>query len=370
MIDTHRSARIPWIDVAKAYGIILAVYGHFAERLYDAKYHAAFVQVQVPFCVYDPVLLFAFGLCLRDRGEDFGTFLKTHAASRLIPVLVFNLLGLAVFVTLYPPVDKASLKEVIFNVLTFVRGHPTYNWATWFLVCLFTVEIIHFFLGKYATSMLRLVTLAVGSYLVGWFLLWQVTLITSATGIARNFWFIHEAPVAYSLYLVGILARRLDIFERPTALGRLWLFGALLGVTLATFNLNHGPFAHEKQVVLMSGGSNGSLWAFPLTALSGSLMLGYLSRMTRPVNWLLFIGASTIPLLGLDGIIHNFINLPLAQWLSGFLPDTQMAVLLAALLGTAVTIAVCAPLMYLLSHYVPQLMGRPKVNGPLLKNLV
>jgi hypothetical protein len=33
-------------------------------------------------------------------------------------------------------------------------------------------------------------------------------------------------------------------------------------------------------------------------------------------------------------------------------------------------VAICAPAMYLLSRYVPQLMGRPKVNGPLLKNLI
>ena len=56
--------------------------------------------------------------------------------------------------------------------------------------------------------------------------------------------------------------------------------------------------------------------------------------------------------------------------MSGFLPDTQLAVLTAGLLATAGTIAICLPAMYLLNRYLPQLMGRPKVKGPLLKNLV
>ena len=120
----------------------------------------------------------------------------------------------------------------------------------------------------------------------------------------------------------------------------------------------------------MSGGSNGSLWAFPVPALAGAFLVCYLARLTRPTRWLLFIAGSTIPLLGLDGLIHNYGNPLAAQWLSGFLPDTQLAVLLAATIATAATIVLCAPLMYLFSHYLPQLMGRPKVNGPLLRNLI
>ena len=370
MIEARKTTRLPWIEVAKAFGIILVVYGHFAERLYEANYHAAFLQVKFLFAFTIPFFFVLSGYVYRDRGEDFRTFLKSHAASRLIPVLVFNLLGLVVFLALYPPADKASLKEVLFDVLSWARGHPTYNWAMWFLVCLFTLEIIHYFAGRYATTTRRLIALAIGSYLVGWFVLWQASFITGATGLARNFWFIHEAPIAYALYLAGILARRLNLIERPGRWGGLLIFFALLALTLATFNLNTGPFVHRKQVVLMSGGSNGSIWAFPVTALAGAFMLCYLSRLTRPVRWLVFIGGATIPLLGLDGIIHNHVNPLLAQRLSAFLPDTQLAVLAAGLVVTIGTIVLCSPAMYLLNRYVPQLMGRPKVKGPWLKNLV
>jgi acyltransferase len=74
--------------------------------------------------------------------------------------------------------------------------------------------------------------------------------------------------------------------------------------------------------------------------------------------------------MGLDAIFHDYLNLPLAQWSRGFMPDTQWAVLLAGIVVTAATVALCAPGMYLLSRYLPQLMGRPKVSGPVLKNLI
>ena len=364
------SVRVPWLDVAKAYGILLVVYGHFVERLADVQYHAAFLQFKFIYAFHIPLFFMLAGYVHRDHGEDTRTFLKSRAASRLLPALVFNLLSLAIFLVVNPPASKAELKQVVSSVLRFARGYPSYNWLMWFMVCLFTVEILHFFVGKHATTAPRLIALGVGSYLIGWVLLWQSTFISSATGIARNFWFINEALIAYPFFLAGILARRLRVFDRPPLAGRLLLLLALLGLTLATFNRNTGPFVWKKAVVVMAGSSHGSPWLFPITALAGALMIILLARMTPPARWLLFIGVNTIPLMGLDAILHDYINLPLAQWLSGFIPDTPWAVLLAGILVTAATVAICAPVMYLLSRYLPQLMGRPKVNGPLLKNLI
>ena len=371
MADARATTRLTWIDVAKAYGILLVVYGHVVERLADVQYHAAFLQFKFIYAFHIPLFFLLAGYVHRDHGEDTRTFLKSRAAARLVPALVFNLLSLGIFLAVYPPASKTELKQVVSSVLRFARGYPSYNWLMWFMICLFTVEIIHFFMGKHATTALRLVALAIGSYLIGWVLLWQSTFISSATGIAENFWFINEALVAYPFFLVGILAKRLRIFDRPSLAGRLPIFISLvlLGVTCATFLLNTGPFTYRKAVVVMAESSHGNLWLFPITALAGALMITILARITPPARWLLFIGVNTIPLMGLAAIFHDYINLPLAQWLSGFIPDTQWAVMLAGILVTAVTVAICAPAMYLLSRYLPQLMGRPKVNGPLLKNL-
>jgi acyltransferase len=42
-------------------------------------------------------------------------------------------------------------------------------------------------------------------------------------------------------------------------------------------------------------------------------------------------------------------------------------------IGTAITLAslaFCIPLIYLFNKTVPQLVGKPKMSGPLLKNLI
>ena len=88
----------------------------------------------------------------------------------------------------------------------------------------------------------------------------------------------------------------------------------------------------------MAESSHGSPWLFAITALTGAFMIAFLARVTPPARWLLFVGANTIPLMGLDAIFHDYINRPLAQWLAGFLPGTQWAVLLAGILVTAVTV--------------------------------
>jgi len=40
------------------------------------------------------------------------------------------------------------------------------------------------------------------------------------------------------------------------------------------------------------------------------------------------------------------------------------------LLMTVVSLALCTPFIYLLDKYVPQLVGKPKKNGPWLKNFI
>ena len=130
-------ARVPWLDVAKAYGILLVVYGHFIERLAEENYRAAFLQFKFIYAFHIPLFFVLAGYVHHNRAEDSQTFLKSRAATRLIPVLFFNLLSLGVFLVVYPPTSKADLEQVVFSLLSFARGYPSYNWLMWFLVCLF-----------------------------------------------------------------------------------------------------------------------------------------------------------------------------------------------------------------------------------------
>ena len=47
-----------------------------------------------------------------------------------------------------------------------------------------------------------------------------------------------------------------------------------------------------------------------------------------------------------------------------------MMIFLAGLAITAASLALCGPFIFVLNTYVPQLVGKPKINGPWLRSLV
>jgi len=60
----------------------------------------------------------------------------------------------------------------------------------------------------------------------------------------------------------------------------------------------------------------------------------------------------------------------MAKWVVDHLPGTPLTVLWVGCTMTVGSLAVCMPLIALLKRWLPQLVGRPAVAGPLLKNLI
>jgi acyltransferase len=72
----------------------------------------------------------------------------------------------------------------------------------------------------------------------------------------------------------------------------------------------------------------------------------------------------------LNGVFYHFFNGPFAEWFMQNYTATPFTVTLAGCLFTLVSLAACVPLVLLLERYVPQLVGRPAMRGPLLPALV
>ncbi len=89
-----KPARIVWIDIAKAYGIILVFYGYFAERLSDLGYGEAFIQLKFIYSFHMPLFFMICGYLYKKTNYNFSDFLKYHLTSGIIPVIFFNLLGM------------------------------------------------------------------------------------------------------------------------------------------------------------------------------------------------------------------------------------------------------------------------------------
>ena len=142
--------RIWVIDAARFYGIGLVYYGHFIERIMYLKNPAAAVHYKFIYS-FHMLLFFVLAGYIAKEGAlqlGFGKYLKHRLASRLIPYVFFT--GLMMVLTLFITGDffnltLPSLNGYIQGIKLTVFGLPMFNIPTWFLLCLFSVELVHFF---------------------------------------------------------------------------------------------------------------------------------------------------------------------------------------------------------------------------------
>jgi fucose 4-O-acetylase-like acetyltransferase len=183
-----------------------------------------------------------------------------------------------------------------------------------------------------------------------------------------DIWYTRESVFLYGFYLVGFLLRQTGLLER---IGGGWSRWALLAAGSAalwfTFDLNPGSRVWAPLVLVNHSQHGDSMW-FILTALAGSLAVVGLARLVPAPRSLTWVGRHSLILMGLNGFFFSFANEYLAEWMN--LPPLPGTVLLWCTAVTVASPAVCVPMVWLLDRYVPQLVGRPRVHGPLLPRLV
>jgi acyltransferase len=366
--------RIAWIDIAKAYGIILVFYGHVVEVLADYGNTPAFLEFKFIYSFHMPLFFILCGYVSRNKDSDFSSFFKYHLTSRIVPVVFFNLLALSIkniIAISSNSLDFANVKKDLLGLLFLLKGYPTFNFMTWFLICLFTVENIHFFLNQHLKKHKDLIIFSCIFFFLGWLITWKINFFQIITGIANNFWYVHESLIAYSFYLFGVLLKRLGFLENKKTLFReiTYLVVTLL-LVLLTFNLNTHLFTFRKPVVLMAVSSHGNPLLFLITALTGSLFVILLADLTPANRIILFIGQNTLILLGLSGLFYSFVNDKVLIGMKDFLPKSNLLIFGACSLVTLSSIIICIPFILILNKFLPQLVGKPRINGPIIKNLI
>ena len=369
--------RIWVIDAARFYGIGLVYYGHFIERIMYLKNPAAAVHYKFIYSFHMLLFFVLAGYIAKESALQlsFGKYLKHRLASRLIPYLFFT--GLMMVLTLFISGDFFNLKLPSLNgylqgLKLTVFGLPMFNIPTWFLLCLFSVEFVHFFAFRLFKSDTMILLGAAIFYIVGYAINWQFQIFNPMQGkvIGRNYLYIHEAVIVYAFYLLGIYLKRRRFLMDKVSLKYLMpgLIVTFL-VILFTYKLNRGPFIFFNSVVIMMS-SHGNFFLFPLTAVAGSLFIFFLAGVTpkwKAIGWL---GQNALILFCLNGIFYHFINGRAAQWVVDNLSGSPWVI---GGIGTVITLgslAFCIPLIYLFNKTVPQLVGKPKMSGPLLKKLI
>ncbi len=367
-------ARLPWLDNAKALGIVALFYGHIAENVFLNHGPLAFLQYKFIYSFHIPLFFVLSGYIAKEPGPGIHSFIKSKFMSRIVPFLFFNFLLVPAFLVNGHVTGKPfGMEQFVTGSILLIRGTPLFNPMTWFLVCLFSVEMIHFLIspvlkGKGSRALVFILIF----YLAGWMISWKRPLVAGILQFGDS-WYIYEAVLAYSFYLLGRLVSLSNVLDsRRIPHLNVWLLIASAVVLAATFNLNQGPFFGPKPhgVVVISQGTYGNLFLFPLAAVAGSLCIIMLSRLIGTNRLLGYLGRNSLILMGLNGLFFLFLNSFVVNRGMSLLPGGEIPVFALSTILSAASLLVCMPAVWVLEKYLPQLTGSPKTQGPLLPRLV
>ena len=375
-----KSNRILVIDIARFYAIALVFYGHFIEELMLLKNPAAASQYKFIYSFHMVLFIVLAGYVAKESDVELsvGRFLKNRFFTRLLPFVFFTLL------MMIPPIFfngkffglvLPSLEGYTTGLVNTVFGLPFFCVPSWFLLLIIGVELMHYGAFRFLkNSNVKILIAAVLFYVVGYWLNLKLDIFNPLKGrtIGWNYLFIHEAIILYAFYLLGIYLRRKQIFMNPVSI-RALVPGAVAALLIVffTYKLNKGPFnfpVYSHVIILFS--SHGHILLFPLTAIAGSALILLIAAMTpaqKPIVWL---GQNTLILMCLNGIFYHYINPPTAKWVLANLSQSAVSIFGVGLAMTVASLAICIPLIFVFTNFVPQFVGKPKLKGPLFKNLI
>ena len=375
-----KTNRILVIDIARFYAIALVFYGHFIEELMLLKNPAAASQYKFIYSFHMVLFIVLAGYVAKESDVEWGVgkFLKHRFFTRFLPFIFFTLLMMVPtiffdgkFFGLVLPSVEGYTKGLVSTVF----GLPSFCIPSWFLLLIIGVELVHYgafrFLKK---SNLKILIAAVVFYVVGYLLNLKLDIFNPLKGriVGWNYLFIHEAITLYSFYLMGIYLRRKRILVDQVST-KVLLPGAVVAflIVLFTCQLNKGPFNfHVYNYVVILFSSHGHMLLFPLTAIVGCALILLIAGMTRSQKTIVWLGQNTFILMCLNGIFYHYINPPTANWMLANLPNSALSILGVGCVITVASLAICIPLIFVFTKFVPQLVGKPKLKGPLLKNLI
>lgn len=362
-METSERRRLGYIDTARGVGLVLVFYGHFVEQLLYLGNAVAGVHYKWIYS-FHMVLFFVLSGWIRGMrppNADNRSFLVATLAGRVVPYFFFSLLlALASLLITgwFPAADLSTVEGYAVSAVSTVLGFPLFNIPLWFVACLVSVECLHHVLRRFLDTPVRILLVAVFSYVAGYALNHQYFFF----GHKLSFWLVHEVPVVYAFYLVGTLLGRARAMRDTSVTLALVVFAACLALVHLTYDLNQGPFRYLQAVLIVLSGHGHFLW-FPFTALAGTFMVVFLGKALAGVGALSFLGRNGLLFLGMNGVFYHFVNKPVAAWLGGIVPAQGWAVFAAGAAVTGASLALCVPLVFFMNRAFPQLVGKPRSKG-------
>ena len=309
--------RILAIDVARFYAMALVYYGHFIERIMLLKNPAAAAQYKFIYSFHLLLFFILAGYVAResDIESGFGKYLKQRFVSRLLPFIFFTAIFMALPVFFsgdFFNLKLPSIRGYIGGLISTAFGIPMFCVPSWFILMIFSVEIVHYGAFRFLKSNSKILIGAVVFYVAGYWFNLKFDIFNPMKGrtIGWNYLFIHEAITMYSFYLLGVYLRRKKFLMEKMS-PKIVVPGLIVSflIVLFTYKLNNGPFNFNyfNSVVIIFS-SHGNFFWFPITAIAGSFFVLFLAKITPSQKTIVWLGQNTLILMCLNGIFYHFIN--------------------------------------------------------------
>lgn len=347
-------SRFDNLDISRFYGMILVYYGHIAQSVMMEGSAIGTAQYKFIYSFHMPFFFLLAGIVSSPQKVTlpFMKYCKQLFGSRLIPYVVFNILliGMSFFwkgMYFYPG-DYTGVIGFTF------MGFPVYSIPLWFLACLTSTEILYRIIAPLLSKTYSLLIAIVICYIGAYYINGAYPFLEKG----HNFWFVNEAVMALAFFLVGVFIRRMQwTLEKVPPRVAITIACFLLGIVSFTWNANTGPFRMYEAVVVACSGY-GHILLFPLTALAGSGMLLYMGQATGKNIFFAYLGRNSLSFLCLNSIFFHFINPDFAHWLVQYAQKDTGVTTALCLLFTLASMLICIPVIHLLTHFLPQLLGK------------
>lgn len=330
--------RIEWIDSLKGLGMYLVVWGHcFSSNNFSIKKYI--------YSFHMPLFFLLSGITsVYSTQTDFKTFLKKKIKSLLLPYIMINLIGIFILyiLSLFDLVIFLSVPEYLIGLIySNTRIVPHASNHTWFLTCMFLVEIAFYFIRKHIKDDKQIFVLSLFCVLVSY-----LNSITSYRSTAP--WHLQTVFMGLFFYIMGYFYSKYIINRNELEKKKLFVTGLCLGIIgliLSTFN----PFTS------MYSNLYGNPIIYVVSALMTILGLICFVKIFLSKSYLFKkIGTYTVFYLGYQHYIITFYKKTFPC-----LTSSNICVLIFSIMTTILLFA----LSFICYKYFPFVIGKFKKKG-------
>lgn len=260
------SERKGYIDVLKGIGIFFVVFGHVTHtgvlRQYIWNFHM-------------PLFFLISGLLFNTaKYPEFKGFFKSRVKSIYLPYVFFFVVTFLywVFIERKFRGDYSVMHQLLgLPYGTYEGHHLNFNGALWFLPCLFSVEIMFYYVSK-LTNKVTIFAILLGSFVIG-ALLYKYNLNVLPLGI-------HTAFVAIVFYGIGFLSKPLEVsFKNGSLFSKLLFLIACFALQIYAIKEGYSTSIGKPTLVYIPVAIIGILFYYNLSLIIGSnRILEYLGK--------------------------------------------------------------------------------------------